>query len=364
MDRQITTLEAKIPGGSYAVYSGKNILESVSLEKCKAEHVAFIISENVYALHKEKINAFVARVSEVNQLESKILFMDDKEENKSYDYAKQFLEELISLGFTRRSLIIGIGGGVVGDFCGYIAALFMRGISVIHMPTTLLAMVDSSIGGKVAVNLSLGKNIVGAFHQPKAVITDTAFLETLQENEFKNGLAEALKHGCIGETETMKIFSENTLDSIKKTNVITKLVEHSIAFKISVVEQDEKESGLRAILNYGHTIGHGIESLLEFKGISHGEAVSYGMIAETMVANRMQMLADDDNTAILDLVKKYQLVYSKISVDPEQVIDHMKYDKKNFEGKINFVLLKELGKPIINQQVDVSILLEVLNEVV
>jgi 3-dehydroquinate synthase len=289
--------------------------------------------------------------------------MEDSEKNKNYSYAGGFLEKFIESGLSRKSLVIAIGGGVVGDFAGYLAALYMRGLPVIQVPTTLLAMVDSSIGGKVAVNLSHGKNMAGAFHQPVMVASDMKFLETLPEDELINGLSEVLKHGLLGERETISILDSNDLESILDTHVMEKLVERSVAFKASVVSSDEKESGRRAILNFGHTTAHSVESLMEYRGISHGRAVAMGIVAAMKISRRMGWIEEGDVELAEKLIEKYRLYNTISRLDPENLIEHMKFDKKNYGGKIKFVLLKGMFNPEFNVEVDDNLLTDVLAEI-
>jgi 3-dehydroquinate synthase len=338
---------------SYTIEIGYDILGNLKKIPAyqNADKCAVIISNTVYDLHKAYIDSVVEESEE-----RKIIIFDDSEEHKSYHYAEDFFQKLIHMGLSRKSLLVGIGGGVVGDFTGYLAALYMRGISVIHVPTTLLSMVDSSIGGKAAVNLSVGKNIVGAFHQPKAVISDIRFLETLEKDEMKNGLSEILKHGLIGEKRTMEILTNNDLSLLENKEFLTELVVCSAQFKASVVMEDEKEGGVRAILNFGHTIGHGLESLLEYKNITHGEAVAVGMEYETALSYNKGYLGQKDVDFVKELVAKYNLVRKQYEFSSEELIKHMKYDKKNSDGNINCVLLEKIGKPICNEKLEIDLL--------
>jgi 3-dehydroquinate synthase len=289
--------------------------------------------------------------------------MKDGEQNKNYQYAEEFLNGLLLKGYSRQSAIIGIGGGVTGDFAGFIAALYMRGMPLVHIPTTLLAMVDSSIGGKTAVNLSAGKNIAGAFYQPELVISDIGFIKTLPENELKNGLTEVLKHGLIGQNDLLEILSGNNLNTIKEFDNLFNMVFLSAGFKAGIVGQDEREGGLRAILNFGHTAGHAIESLMELKGISHGEAVAIGIKIEIEISRRMGWLKDKEIDKINEIITKYNLIYNKYELNADGIIKHMKYDKKNAGGKIKFALLKGVGNPVFNQSVDEGLIREIIKEI-
>ncbi len=359
MDKDERLISVCTKEKSYDIIIGKSILSEIKRqdEILKGERFTIIISANVYKLYEEYINESFAQYNNFD-----IIQMMDGEEYKNYKYAEEFFDKLLQSGNNRKSVIIGIGGGAVGDFAGFIAALYMRGIPVIHVPTTLLAMVDSSIGGKVAVNISAGKNIVGAFYQPEFVISDVGFVNTLPDNELKNGLTEVLKHGLIGEYELYRIMSENDLKSIRTLDKVIKLVYLSAKFKSSVVEKDEKEGGLRAILNFGHTIGHAIESLLEFKGISHGEAVAIGIKAESEISRRLGWLNDQETEKINKIIDEYGLVFNNYNLDADSIIEHMKYDKKNKSGVINFVLLKGIGNPVYNQVVKDELIRDVLKE--
>ena len=319
------------------------------------ERFAVIISSRVHEIYKDYIlNSF-------NDCRNYDIFlMKDGEENKNYKYAEEFLNGLLEKGYTRKSAIVGIGGGVVGDFAGFVAALYMRGIPVIHVPTTLLAMVDSSIGGKTAVNLSAGKNMAGAFYQPELVISDISFLKSLPENELKNGLTEVLKHGLIGVGDLLEILSGSDMKIIRETHNLFRIIFLSAKFKSSIIGKDEREGGLRVILNFGHTAGHAIESVMEYKGISHGEAVAIGIKIEMEISRRLGWLKEKEIDKINEIIAGYGLIYNKYELNPDEIIKHMKFDKKNSGGRINFVLLKGIGNPVYNQSVDESLIKEII----
>lgn len=312
----------------------------------RRERCAVIVSQRVLELH----GAYIERV--LAGLESTDLFpMPDGEERKSYAHAERYFNELLSRGYGRGATVIAIGGGVVGDFAGFVAAAYMRGVRFIQVPTTLLAMVDASIGGKVAVNISAGKNIVGAFHQPAAVVADIAFIETLPDEELKNGIAESLKHALIGEPSLCTMLRENDLASIRRPDTLEELVFRSAGFKAGVVSQDEREGGLRAILNFGHTAGHAIESCLEYRGIMHGAAVAAGMQIAIDLSRARGLLDERAAREYRELAARYDLIPRGLALDAAQVVAHMRYDKKNAGGEIRFVLLAGVGEPRINQPV-------------
>ncbi len=360
MDGSLKNITFSGKGGSYEIIIGRNALHQLKdkLRSLSADIAAIVINTRIKELYGDYIdgtvNLDIPRISYV---------MPDGEEHKNYLEAEKLFAFLLENGLTRRSLVIGIGGGVTGDFAGYAAALFMRGLPIVQVPTSLLAMVDSSIGGKVAVNISAGKNIVGAFHRPALVVSDTRFLETLPPAEIKNGLAEAVKHSFIGDTGSLDIFSSNDARSIMSAEVLEEIVRHSANFKAGIVSQDETESGLRAVLNFGHTFGHAIESYLHYRGISHGEAVALGMKAEIEASLRMGYLPENDYREALDLLNRYGLAPGKTSLPGNAIVSHMKFDKKNVGGTIRCVLLESLGKPIYNITVDESMMERIIEEV-
>ena len=358
MTRVIT---ASAGSAAYRIMIGDSILRDALGGDTAAsfESLAVVASSRVYGLHGEYIDESLGALGE----QYRLMLMDDGEESKNYAYAGRFLEQFLEGGMNRKSAVIGIGGGVTGDFAGYCAGVFMRGIPVIHVPTTLLAMVDSSIGGKAAVNLAVGKNIVGVFHQPALVVSDTRFLPTLPDRELGNGLAEALKHGCIGEERTLPLLEENDRKSIQAAERITELVALSAAFKSRIVREDERERSLRAILNFGHTVGHAIESSMSYQGIAHGEAVAAGMRVKVEASRRMGLLSDAEAGRVAGVIERYGLMPARRPFDIDLIMEHMKYDKKNFGGAINFVLLGGLGNPIINQQVPGALIKEVMADV-
>ncbi len=243
---------------------------------------------------------------------------------------------MLDNGFGRKDLLIGLGGGVVGDLTSFAAATYMRGVDYINIPTSTLAQIDSSIGGKGAINLGDVKNIVGAFHQPRAVFIDTDLLQTLDDRNFYNGLAEAVKAGLIGDAELFELFEQLPAEREQiQQEYIEQIIVKALAVKKSVVEQDEKENGLRQILNFGHTIGHAIESAGELAGMLHGEAIGIGMLQVTEDAALRERLA-----AVL---RKLNLPTSH-EYPAEQLMEIISHDKKQSGNKINLILVKTPGK--------------------
>ncbi|MBD2257281.1 3-dehydroquinate synthase [Pseudanabaena sp. FACHB-2040] len=276
---------------------------------------------------------------------------------KLYDAA---LEQRLERG----SAMVALGGGVIGDMTGFAAATWLRGIPVVQVPTSLLAMVDASIGGKTGVNHPQGKNLIGAFHQPRLVLIDPQVLKTLPAREFRAGMAEVIKYGVIWDTELFAALeAAERLDQFRyiSEDLLQLILTRSCQAKADVVSQDEKEAGKRAILNYGHTIGHAIESLTGYRTINHGEGVAMGMAAAGLLAEKMGMWNSTDNQRQRLLIEKAGLPSTIPSdLDPDAIIDLLQTDKKVKDGKVRFVLPEALGKVTITDQVDEADIRQVL----
>ena len=247
--------------------------------------------------------------------------------------------------YTRQTVLIALGGGVVGDITGYVAATYQRGINFIQLPTTMLALVDSSVGGKTAVNHTLGKNMIGAFHQPIAVISELDFLSTLPEREYLSGLAEVIKYGIIADVEFFKWLQVN-VSGIRSRNddLLEQLILKSCETKAQIVSEDEKEKGIRAILNLGHTFGHAIETLQNYQGLLHGEAVSVGTAMASHLSCALGLISKDDHSQILDLLAAFGLpIGLGGSFSIEAFRQAMSLDKKNTNGQLRLVLVNKIG---------------------
>ncbi|MBI4549266.1 MAG: 3-dehydroquinate synthase [Ignavibacteriae bacterium] len=265
---------------------------------------------------------------------------------------KEYLEDrLLSLRADRNSLIIALGGGVIGDLAGFVAATFMRGIPYIQIPTTLLAQVDSSIGGKVAINHPLGKNLIGAFYQPKKVYIDTGTLKTLPEKEFPNGMAEVIKYGAILDIQLFNFLEKNHKQILKRDrSSLTRIIKRCCQLKKMIVHQDERETGLRRILNFGHTVGHAIEALSNYR-IGHGEAIAMGMVAEAKLSYALGMINYDDITRLSRLLQAYGLpitIPSRFTL--KQLLRATLHDKKIKQGTVQYTLLEKIGKAKVGVQ--------------
>ena len=266
----------------------------------------------------------------------------------------------------RSSTMVALGGGVVGDMTGFAAATWLRGINVVQVPTSLLAMVDSSVGGKTGVNHPQGKNLIGAFHQPSLVLIDPEVLKTLPVAEFRAGMAEVIKYGVIWDAELFtQLEASKHLDQLRyvKSDLINYILTHSCQAKADVVSQDEKESGLRAILNYGHTIGHAVESLTNYRLLKHGEAVGIGMIAAGEIAVKLGLWQKADTERQNALIKKAGLPTKlPAGLDIAAIIDALQLDKKVKSGKVRFVLPTQIGAVKVTDEVPTDTIRQVLEE--
>ena len=288
------------------------------------------------------------------------LEVPDGEEQKSLETAARLYTELNNLYAERATPILALGGGVIGDLAGFIAATYLRGVPLVQIPTTLLAQVDSSIGGKVAVNHGQLKNRIGAFYQPRLVISDVSTLKTLPPKEFANGLAEVIKSAVIRDREFFA-FIEANLDKIKALDeaVLEEIVFRSARIKAEVVEKDEIDLGLRNILNFGHTIGHAIETVSDFK-VVHGAAVAIGMLAAASISNRLGILDQNELTRLKRLLQGAGLPTETSGHKIKEIIQTIKHDKKILRGKIRFVLPRAIGDVFITDEVDLSLVEQVL----
>src|ERR1700690_1988417 len=293
---------------------------------------------------------------------SKIVEMLDGERHKKLATVEKLAEQLSRLGADRNSVIIAFGGGVVGDVTGLVASLYMRGVDLVQIPTTVLAQVDASIGGKTGVNLSAGKNLVGTFHHPRLVLIDPAVLATLPEREFRAGLYESLKCGVIGKPELFRAL-EN-VDTRKLRRDVVKLqwiITESVKLKAEVVSSDERENGLRRVLNLGHPIGHALEAQTRYRHFLHGEAVAWGMIASAKIARAGDGIDQASASRITDAVRALGPL-PKVQARSRDILRLLKSDKKTRNGVVHFVLPREIGKVEIANNVPEQVVIEAVDE--
>lgn len=327
---------------SYKIKIEKDLIKRLGPEikdLYKGNKIAVITDMKVYSIYKDEIEKLK------NYFECHIIKVKGGEESKSFDTMEQCCEKLASLNISRKDLIIAFGGGVVGDLAGFIASTYLRGVDFIQVPTTLLSQVDSSVGGKVAINLKSGKNLVGNFYQPKGVFIDPCVLDTLEQRQFNSGMAEVIKYACIKDL--------NLLSLLKKANNIREYIEEIIYMccksKAEIVSEDEFDKGIRMILNFGHTIGHAIENIHNYKGITHGEAVSIGMYMITENSEKLNETQKGTSDEIKELLEKYNLNYNMIIKNKDKLIEIIKKDKKSEADHINIILLEEIGKSYIKK---------------
>lgn len=315
---------------AYDIEIGSKIIEKLNLflkENYKNSKILIISDDLVYKIHKEKI------IKELDGFFYKEFIIKNGENSKSTENLIKILEFAAQNQYRRSDLIIAFGGGVVGDISGLVASLYLRGIDYISIPTTFLSAIDSSVGGKTAVNLKAGKNLCGTFYQPKKVFIDTDFLKTLSDYYFNDGLAEAIKYGMISDKS---IFDEISKENVSKTyENLPSIIKKCLDIKKDVVKDDEKDFGIRQILNYGHTFAHAIEKNSNFE-ISHGHAVALGM--KIMVKNFYESFYDD----FIKVLKKYNLD-KEIDFDTEKILKVCMVDKKSRNDKINIIVVRNLG---------------------
>lgn len=295
-------------------------------------------------------------------INSHLITFQAGEKSKTRKTKEKIEDEMLELGLGRDSCIIALGGGVVGDIAGFVAATYMRGIYYIQVPTSLLAMVDSSIGGKVAVDTTHAKNIIGAFYQPKKVIIDLNFLKTLPKSEIANGMAEVIKHAIIKDKDFFHFLEEN-IDLIMNLDlkVLKQAIKRSCEIKANIVIEDEREKGLRRVLNYGHTIGHAIEAALNYK-ISHGNAIAIGMSYAAKLSAKKGILHEGSvirqNNLLEHIGLPHRLSHHKLK--PRKILENIQYDKKIMDGKINFVLLNSIGDAFVSDEITLDDIKQIL----
>tara|TARA_B100001063_G_C16752734_1_gene551193 strand:+ start:539 stop:1651 length:1113 start_codon:yes stop_codon:yes gene_type:complete len=352
-------IKFKSKNHKYSIIIGKNTLNilpnKVKLLCPKTKNIALIIDKNVPSRFKNFIKKKLRRYNLV------ILSFSANEKNKSLNIVNYFLKKLLSKNFNRSDLIISVGGGITGDVAGFAASIFKRGINFINIPTTLLAQVDSAIGGKTGVNSIYGKNLIGSFYQPKLVISDTSFIDSLSKKEIICGYAEILKHSIIKDYKFFNWLERNTKFILaKNSKELTYAIKKSCEIKNYFVTKDVNEKGLRMVLNFGHTFAHAIEVRNNYSNkTTHGEAVLSGMILATKLSVYRKTCASKTLLRIKKIYLKNKLdyVYKKYSnqVSINQLIPYLKNDKKNNDKNINFILLKKIGKTVLPNKSKISI---------
>ncbi len=360
MINNMKQLTVDLGGRSYPIYIGTQLLTQVNLltQHIKSKQVLVVTNTTIAPLY---LQSFLENLS-TYQLESIIL--PDGEQYKTLAYVENIFTHLLTAKFNRNATLIALGGGVIGDMGGFAAACYQRGINFIQVPTTLLAQVDSSVGGKTGVNHILGKNMIGAFYQPQAVIADISVLKTLDDRQLAAGIAEIIKYGLIRDYEFFEWLEVNIELLVQKDEQsLAFAIERSCLNKAAVVAEDEHESGIRAILNLGHTFGHAIETGVGYGKYLHGEAVAIGTCLAADLSRRLGYLNDADVARIIAIFKRVNLpVLSPKNLTVNRYIELMLVDKKNIEGIIRLIVLEKIGKAMLPISVEMSILEQTLND--
>ena len=341
MSNKTKILNVELGDKSYPIYIGIDLLSMKSLfvDQIQGRQVMIVTNKTIAPLYLDKLTSIL------DGFNVQSVILPDGEEFKKLETLNKVFDALLEAKFDRTSTLIALGGGVIGDITGFAAASYQRGVGFIQVPTTLLSQVDSSVGGKTGINHELGKNMIGAFYQPKAVIIDVNTLDTLSNQEFSAGMAEVIKYGLLGNADFLSMLEAN-IESImaRKKDLIIEVIFNCCQDKARIVELDEFEKGKRALLNLGHTFGHGIENAFGYGNYLHGEAVSIGMVMAAKLSKDEGNLSHEETLRVESILSKADLPISiNKTIDSETLITAMSLDKKSIDGKIRLVLLKSLG---------------------
>jgi len=350
--------------GAYPIFVGYGILDSLGANLKDAGlsgSISVISDDNVYKIYGERVE----KILEAAGCEVGSYVVPAGEQSKSLDVVAKIYDWMVQRRVERGSPVIALGGGMVGDLAGFAAATYLRGLPLIHVPTSLLAMVDASIGGKVAVDHAQGKNLIGSFYQPHLILSDVATLKTLPQRELTSGWAELIKHALILDKslfEFLDVQSQRLVALSQKTTA--EAVARSAAIKAGVVSLDEKESGLRTVLNYGHTIAHGLETASGYDTFLHGEAVSLGMVGAAMISQKLGLVSSDVVEKQKAILQKYGLPINYTDIDYAKVLEAIELDKKVRGKKVRWVLLEDIGSTVIRDDVPQKLVSEVIEDLI
>ncbi|HEY4663009.1 MAG TPA: 3-dehydroquinate synthase [Candidatus Humimicrobiaceae bacterium] len=358
-------ITAKTKARNYPIYINQEFTEHFPLLVRKnfkgSEKMVLVTNDKVFGIYEGKIKNALKKCS----LPYEIIIIQDGEEHKNLEKADYIFSKLVDFNMHRTDIVIAFGGGVIGDLTGFVASTYQRGVKLIHCPTTIIGQVDSSIGGKVAINYRGIKNIVGNFYQPHMIFIDPTFNHTLEEKQIINGLSEVVKYGIVFKKKILDELLQNVKDKkddrlfqLIKTKIFSDIIYHCCSIKSMVVRKDEFDLNYRNLLNFGHTAGHCIESAFKLKGISHGDAVSIGMIIAIDISISLGLCKKELKDRILELYKKLKLPYIVPEIDLNKIICVLKYDKKFKTTQNKFVLLKGLNKPFFLYNVDNGVVVD------
>lgn len=343
-------IRVELGADSYNIFIGEKILADVAkfiAESNFTKKVLIVADGNT-----EKFCTGLTAELETRDINFDVAIIPAGESSKNLREAEKLYTRAIEFGMDRKSPVVAFGGGVVGDLAGFVAATYLRGVPFIQVPTTLLAQVDSSVGGKTAVNHELGKNLIGAFYQPKAVFIDIDTIKTLPERELRCGLGEVVKYGIISDEKFFEYLELNVKKILSRdVEVLTSIIKRACEIKADVVSKDEKESGLRRILNFGHTIAHAVEQVTNYEKYRHGEAVAVGMLGAALISYAMGKITFNDVARLKDLLDRLGLITRCADCDVEEMYALTFRDKKIIDGKINWVLMENFGKVFVTDEV-------------
>ncbi|MDR1530084.1 MAG: 3-dehydroquinate synthase [Burkholderiales bacterium] len=353
-------LQVDLGERGYSIFIGEQLLSRSGelISRVALSRRAFIVSnETVAPWYRESLQKSLAD----QNMDSDVLILPDGEQYKNWDELYTILGWLLASHAERKTPLIALGGGVIGDIGGLAAALYQRGMPLVQIPTSLLAQVDSSVGGKTAVNHPLGKNMIGAFHQPKLVLIDTETLATLPKREYISGIAEIIKYGAICNIGFLDRLEENARRLLaRESSILRYVIKESCRIKAEIVAADERESGMRALLNLGHTFGHAIETALGYGTWLHGEAISAGMVLAARLSEEVCGLKVEDTERMIHILDSFGLPVRAPEIDPGTWLTLMQRDKKTVGGKTSFILLKQLGQAFVCDDVSDEALLKVI----
>ena len=349
------TLEVDLGNRSYPIYIGSDLIDQPELfSACKKATSVYIVTNTTVApLYAERLTKTLEKLDKP----VRTIILPDGESYKDWKNLQLIFDDLLKFGADRQAMLVALGGGVIGDMTGFAAASFMRGIRFIQVPTTLLAQVDSSVGGKTGINHPLGKNMIGAFHQPAAVIADLNTLKTLPARELSAGLAEVVKHGAIADTEFLSWIEANAQALLEcDTTVMAHAGLRSCEIKSAVVSADEREGGIRATLNFGHTFGHAIEAGMGYGAWLHGEAVACGMVMGADLSRRLNFITQDEVNRLTKIIQSMNLPTNPPKFGAQRFMELMQVDKKTESGQIRYVVLEKIGKAQIKSVPDSQVI--------
>lgn len=354
------TVQVQAPSHTYDIVIGTNLLNDFAhFAPHIGKKAAIVTNETVAQWYLQPLENLLKN----NGVATFSVILPDGEQHKNHESLNHIYDSLLANHADRKTTLIALGGGVIGDTVGYAAATYQRGVPLIQIPTTLLSQVDSSVGGKTAINHPRGKNMIGAFYQPKLVLADLDTLATLPEREFAAGMAEVIKYALLGDADFL-VWLENNMPEIhaKNPQIISQMVAHCCQMKADIVAQDETEQGIRAHLNLGHTFGHAIEAQMGYGNWLHGEAVAAGMVMAAELSQQLGYIGSDEIERVKNIIRAAHLPDTPPKFSEEEWLAHMRHDKKVDEGKMRFITLKNLGAAQIETLPDVNVLKNVLSK--